>query len=47
MATEQWVPSAAARRLFESAVVIDGLDTSNWGAEQIFRELRDGGRHGL
>ena len=24
-------------------MVIDGLDTSNWGAEQIFRELRDGG----
>ena len=34
MTTEQVVPSAAARRLFESAVVIDGLDTSNWGAEQ-------------
>lgn len=43
MTTEQLVPSEAARRLFDSAVVIDGLDTSNWGAEQIFRELRDGG----
>ena len=43
MTTEQVVPSTAARRLFDSAVVIDGLDTSNWGAERIFRELRDGG----
>jgi len=37
------VASAAARRLFAEAVVIDGLDTSNWGDEQVFRDLRDGG----
>ena len=46
MTTEPWVPSAAARRLFDSAVVIDGLDTSSWGEEQVFRDLRDGGRDG-
>ena len=43
MTTEPWVPSAAARRVFDTAVVIDGLDTSNWGDEQVFRDLRDGG----
>ncbi len=43
MTTEPWVASAVARRLFDDAVVIDGLDTSNWGDEQIFRDLRDGG----
>ena len=43
MRSEARVASAAARRLFDDAVVIDGLDTSNWGDEQIFRDLRDGG----
>ena len=43
MTTEPSAPSAAALRLFDTAVVIDGLDTSNWGKERIFRDLRDGG----
>ena len=43
MRSEVRVASAAARRLFDEAVVIDGLDTSNWDEEQIFRDLCAGG----
>jgi membrane dipeptidase len=43
MSTERHPPSFAARRLFNEAIVIDGLNTSNWGEEGIFRDLRDGG----
>ncbi|HIF72699.1 MAG TPA: membrane dipeptidase [Dehalococcoidia bacterium] len=28
---------------FSDAIVIDGLDTSKWGRETVYRELRDGG----
>ena len=41
--TQEAPADAAARRLFDASVVIDGLDTSRWGDEQIFRALRDGG----
>ncbi|HET7120845.1 MAG TPA: membrane dipeptidase [Solirubrobacterales bacterium] len=33
----------ACRELFESAIVIDGLDTSQWGSEATYRKLREGG----
>ncbi len=43
MTTDRPSPTAAARRLFDQAIVIDGLDTSAFGSAQVFRELRDGG----
>ena len=35
--------SRQAAELYASAMVIDGLDTSQWGSESVFRNLRDGG----
>ena len=43
MTTEQWTPSSTTQKLFNEAIVIDGLDTSDWGDERIFSDLRDGG----
>ena len=40
-ATDEVSPPAA--ELYASSVVIDGLDTSRWGSETVFRSLRDGG----
>ena len=34
---------ASARAFFDEAIVIDGLDTSKWGREGVYRTLRDGG----
>ncbi len=35
--------SGAVQSLFSDAIVIDGLDTSKWGRESVYRDLRDGG----
>ena len=34
---------ATGRALYRDAVVIDGLNTSRWGSEQVCRTIRDGG----
>ncbi len=35
--------SEHARELHRRAIVIDGLDTSRWGSETVYRGLREGG----
>src|SRR5690242_7575285 len=32
-----------AATLYRDAIAIDGLDTSRWGSEAVYRDLRDGG----
>ena len=36
-------PDATARRLYDDAIVIDGLNVSNWDSPAVFRSLRTGG----
>ena len=43
MATDITEVSPEARDLYRDAIVIDGLDTSRWGDETVYRNLRDGG----
>src|SRR5262245_1712866 len=40
--SEDSLPETAAA-LYQDAIVIDGLDTSRWGSEAVYRDLRDGG----
>lgn len=35
--------SSVAAELYRDAIVIDGLDTSRWGLESVYRDLREGG----
>lgn len=35
--------SSQYQSLYNDAIAIDGLDTSRWGVESVFRDLRDGG----
>ena len=36
-------PDATARRLYDQAIVIDGLNVSNWDSPAVFRSLQAGG----
>lgn len=35
--------SGAARRIYDQAIVIDGLNVSNWNSQAVFASLRNGG----
>ena len=35
--------SERARRLYDDAVVIDGLNVSNWDSDEVYVSLNDGG----